>query len=291
METNIYLTADRFPLVRDIGKNQITGIYTHPDRIQDFDVFLFVTKGEMQVIEEGTEYIVKEKEHLFLKKGLHHWGLPRKTMPETSWYWIHFNAMADDHSTYKEYSILPELDYFSPSDYQYRFMLPKYGYWPQYETIEHRLNSLLEDYYQVREHRMTHICIQSYLLFMDLHRASLKPFLGNAGGRSDTIAERVMRYLLKNTERDFDAQALSKHLNLNYSYISSAFKKQTGQSVIEAHTKLRINKAIELMKNSSLIVSEISDKLGFPNPYYFSRVFKKVLGESPTSYMKQIYKT
>lgn len=96
---------------------------------------------------------------------------------------------------------------------------------------------------------------------------------------------------MKNTERDFDAQALSKHLNLNYSYISSAFKKQTGQSVIEAHTKLRINKAIELMKNSSLIVSEISDKLGFTNPYYFSRVFKKVLGESPTSYMKQIYKT
>ena len=68
-DLSISLTADRFPLVRDIGKNRTDGIYTHHDRILDFDVFLFVTKGRMQVIEEGTEYFVGENEHLFLKEG------------------------------------------------------------------------------------------------------------------------------------------------------------------------------------------------------------------------------
>ncbi|WP_246354138.1 helix-turn-helix domain-containing protein [Paenibacillus phytohabitans] len=45
------------------------------------------------------------------------------------------------------------------------------------------------------------------------------------------------------------------------------------------------------MRTSSYNVSEISEALGYPNPYYFSRVFKKVLGESPSSYMKHLYRT
>jgi AraC family transcriptional regulator of arabinose operon len=52
-------------MVRDMGCNQIEGTYTHPDRTLDFDVLLFVTKGMILVIEEGTEYRVGEKEHLF----------------------------------------------------------------------------------------------------------------------------------------------------------------------------------------------------------------------------------
>nr|WP_091234239.1 AraC family transcriptional regulator [Fontibacillus panacisegetis] len=45
------------------------------------------------------------------------------------------------------------------------------------------------------------------------------------------------------------------------------------------------------MRNTSLNVSEISDRLGYNNPYYFSRVFKKVMGEPPSSYWRHLYKT
>ncbi|OXM85739.1 helix-turn-helix transcriptional regulator [Paenibacillus rigui] len=59
----------------------------------------------------------------------------------------------------------------------------------------------------------------------------------------------------------------------------------------EAHTKLRMNHALELIRSTSLNVSEISKRLGYQNPYYFSRVFKKVFGESPSAYMSHFYKS
>ncbi|MNP54582.1 HTH-type transcriptional activator Btr [compost metagenome] len=80
-------------------------------------------------------------------------------------------------------------------------------------------------------------------------------------------------------------------MELNYNYVSTTFRKLTGQTIVEVHTKLRINKAIDLMRNTSLNVSEISDRLGYNNPYYFSRVFKKVMGEPPSSYWRHLYKT
>lgn len=292
IDTSILLTADRLPLVRDIGWNQIDSVYTHPDRILDYDVFLYVVKGRMQVIEEGTEYIVREREHLFLKKGLHHWGLPL-TLPGTAWYWVHFNTVIDERVSYKEHLPLPELDYFYPNHYEYRFMMPKSGS-SSLHQMESRLRTILDDYQKVKLHWMTRSSIQIYQLFLDLHQASLKhevKAVGAAGGKTDTIAGRVMTYLMQHAERDFNSRELSAQLQLNYSYLSATYKRLTGQSIIEVHTKLRMNKAIDMMRNSSMNISEISERLGYKNPYYFSRVFKKVLGEAPSSYLRHFYKT
>ena len=144
------LTADRFPLVRDIGKNRTDGIYTHHDRILDFDVFLFVIKGRMQVIEGGTEYFVGEMEHLFLKKERHHWGLPL-TLPGTTWYWIHFNTVIDERISYSDHLPMPELDYYFPDQYQYRLSMPKHGTSAVHQTLENRLQLLLNDFEAPRE--------------------------------------------------------------------------------------------------------------------------------------------
>ncbi|WP_245600115.1 helix-turn-helix transcriptional regulator [Paenibacillus harenae] len=290
IDTDIYLTADRMPLVRDIGWNQTRSLYTHPDRILDYDVFLFVTKGSMQVIEEETEFVIGAGEHLFLKKGLHHGGLPR-TEPGTSWYWIHFKAVADGRVSYKEHLPMLELGTYHPHHYEYRFAMPKHGVSSIHHTLETRLLKLLDDYHLQQEHRMTRISMQAYHLFLDLHQASVKrESREDSAGKKAAVTGRVITYLTEHADRDFDSESLSGQLKLNYSYLSSAFKKSTGQSIVEVHTKLRMNKAIDLMRNTSLNVSEISERLGYKNPYYFSRVFKKVLGEAPSSYRRHFYK-
>ncbi len=288
-DLSISLTADRFPLVRDIGKNRTDGIYTHHDRILDFDVFLFVTKGRMQVIEEGTEYFVGEMEHLFLKKGRHHWGRPL-TLPGTTWYWIHFNSVVDERISYSDHLPMTELDYYSPDQYQYRFVMPKHGTSAVHLTLENSLQMLLEDYGTPRENGMTLISLQVYRLFLELQQASLTNSDKKTAGKTNTIAGRVMGYLTEHAEEDFDSKQLSACVKLNYSYLSATFKKITGHSIVEAHTKLRMNKAIHLMHSTSMNISEISERLGYRNPYYFSRVFKKTLGEPPSSYMSHFYK-
>jgi AraC-like DNA-binding protein len=294
LEEQIFLTADGFPLVRDIGWNQALGLYTHPDRRLDYEVFIYVTQGSMQVIEEGTEYVVQAGEYLFLRGGLHHWGEPR-CAAGTSWYWVHF-TFAEEHrdkSSYKDYIPLPELGYYYPDYYQYRFPLPKYGRAPVQLALESRLRLILEQVQQTesQSHWMTRSCLSVYELFMDIHAAGQQESSTSVSGKNGSTVRRVTAYLIKHCGEEFAGEQLASQLNMNYSYLSAAFKQATGQTIIETHTKLRMNKAIELMRTSSFNVSEISEALGYPNPYYFSRVFKKVLGESPSSYMKHLYRT
>jgi AraC family transcriptional regulator, arabinose operon regulatory protein len=291
METDIFLTADRFPLVRDMGTNRVEHAYTHPDRLLDYHVFVFVTEGRMQVVEEGREYIIDAGEHLFLKKGLHHWGMPL-TLPGTAWYWIHFNSTAEDERqmTYKEHPPMPQLNYFFPDHYEYRFQLPKHGTSTFHRTLRERLELLLADYMNKKPHGMTRISMQAYLLFMELQQAWLPPTAHWETRRStDYIDGRVMAYLMQHSEEDYDSGKLAGHMNLNYSYLSAAFKKLTGRSILEVHTKLRMNRAIELMRTTSMPITEISERLGYRNPFYFSRVFRKTTGESPSAYRNQFY--
>lgn len=290
MECNLYLSADRIPLVRDIGMSRTDSLYAHPDRTVNYDVFLFVVHGCMQVIEEGTEYFVRENEHLFLKKGMHHWGLPL-TVPGTAWYWIHFSTPIAEDIAYREHPPLPEIDYYQPDHYHYLIPMPKYGTSPFHSVIEARLQALAADYFIPANHGMMQLSLRVCQLFLDLQKQMIQQEKDRQTGKADTIAGRVMTFLMQRSEEDFDSSSIASYMKLNYSYLSSAFKEQTGQTIVEAHARLRMGKAIEWMRNSSLNVSEISERLGYRNPYYFSRVFKKVLGESPSSYMRNIYKT
>jgi YesN/AraC family two-component response regulator len=54
--------------------------------------------------------------------------------------------------------------------------------------------------------------------------------------------------------------------------------------------ELLIEKAIDMFKKNDGNVSEVSDALGFSNPFYFSRVFKKITGVSPTTYINENYR-
>lgn len=126
MNAFVHITADRFPLVRDMGCNTTDTLYIHPDRVLDYHVFLFVVEGVMQVIEEDIHYSVGKGEFLFLNKSLHHWGLP-ETPAGTSWYWIHFDTEEDASVQYKDHAPLPELQYYYPDFYKYHIPLPKYG--------------------------------------------------------------------------------------------------------------------------------------------------------------------
>jgi AraC-like DNA-binding protein len=62
------------------------------------------------------------------------------------------------------------------------------------------------------------------------------------------------------------------------------FKDLTGMTPIEYLTQIRINEAKFLLSNSPLNVAEISSIVGYDDPLYFSRVFKKVTGISPKNY-------
>ncbi|GAE94880.1 two-component response regulator [Gracilibacillus boraciitolerans JCM 21714] len=96
---------------------------------------------------------------------------------------------------------------------------------------------------------------------------------------------------IDDTKYKVSSQAIADHLGMNYAYLSTLFKQYTGKSVTQYQNEKMIENAIHLFQNENVNVSEVSEHLGFSNPFYFSRVFKKVTGLSPPSvYIQQLYR-
>ncbi|MGK6350025.1 helix-turn-helix domain-containing protein [Parapedobacter sp. DT-150] len=83
-------------------------------------------------------------------------------------------------------------------------------------------------------------------------------------------------------------QDLVAEFPLSYSTFRKSFKRITGKSPNQYHLDLRLDKAEELLKSTSLTVQEIGYHTGFESPYYFSRLFKKKFGVSPKGFRKAL---
>ena len=81
-------------------------------------------------------------------------------------------------------------------------------------------------------------------------------------------------------------QDVAQYTCLSPNYLSQLFKQETGKSFLEYLTNCRVEAAKKLLAQSSLTISEIAFKLGYDMPSYFSEVFKKSEGLTPSQYRK-----
>ncbi len=85
-----------------------------------------------------------------------------------------------------------------------------------------------------------------------------------------------------------DVQELAASLHMSYGHLSRLYKKLTGQTIIDRLTKIRLERSVELLCHMDIPIQEVAEKTGFPNPYYFSRLFKTSFGLSPKEYREDI---
>lgn len=101
---------------------------------------------------------------------------------------------------------------------------------------------------------------------------------------SKTIIK-VKEYIDQNYYSDnINLDYLSSHFYINSCHLSSTFKKIIGESLVEYITKKRITEAKSLLKNDDIKLSEVAEKVGYKDYYYFSKLFKKHVGVSPLKY-------
>lgn len=81
---------------------------------------------------------------------------------------------------------------------------------------------------------------------------------------------------------------ICRALGYSKSYLSKLFREQTGESIASFAIKNKIKKAKQLIREGNMNFSEISDKLAFDNPQYFSRVFKREAGVTPSEFMRSL---
>jgi len=102
------------------------------------------------------------------------------------------------------------------------------------------------------------------------------------------LVKQIMDFINSNYEKPLSLHYLSDEFHRSIPYISKLLKQQTDRSFTEILTELRIEKAKNLLKTTSLHINEIGIRIGYPNTRYFSKIFKQKVGMTPNDYRKII---
>ncbi|AQS11426.1 putative response regulatory protein [Clostridium saccharobutylicum] len=100
------------------------------------------------------------------------------------------------------------------------------------------------------------------------------------------LINKVSIFILNNVENEVTLSTIASYMDMNKNYLCEIFKKKTGMSLLDYMTKVKMERAKKMLRESEDRSYEIADKLGYRDPEYFSRLFKKYSGMSPTAYRK-----
>lgn len=95
---------------------------------------------------------------------------------------------------------------------------------------------------------------------------------------------RAQQYVIQHVTEKMTLEDMACYLNLNASYFSRLFKRETNQNFIEYVNMVKLQKAKQLLQQSNKTVEEISDYLGYANKSYFIKLFKREVGMTPSEY-------
>lgn len=118
-----------------------------------------------------------------------------------------------------------------------------------------------------------------------LHLFSRLAGSGNQTSKSGAI-KRVVDDMEHSFLKEYDAAYYAELMGLSVSRFNHLFKEQTGQSPYAFFINIRIDNATALLEQTDLKIKDIATKCGFDDPLYFTQVFKKLRGVSPSEYRK-----
>jgi two-component system response regulator YesN len=105
---------------------------------------------------------------------------------------------------------------------------------------------------------------------------------------SDGIIAKVLKYLNNNYNKDINLDDAAKSVNMSYHYLSKIFKDEVGKNFVDYLTELRIEKSMKFLENHSMSIKEVSHSIGYNDPNYYCKIFKKITGMTPTEYRSAI---
>lgn len=151
--------------------------------------------------------------------------------------------------------------------------------------IERNVWDLIEEYYTDNKGFEKIIRLDLMILFLRLIRESSKN-ISFGGSVNDKKGSNLLSLLLyiENNYSDITLGKMAEYFKYNPNYLSNFLKKNTGLTFIELVHLQRINSAAEYLIYTDASIEKISFKVGYENPSYFYKVFKKLIEISPSAY-------
>lgn len=228
-------------------------------------IMLYCTKGMGTVTILDTSYTLLPNHYIILPRDTPHHYHSDRDDPWTI-YWIHFTGERAS-AMYERYTEQQSVPVFCPFD--------------QRKIDEFELvYNMLEHGFRKRELEIANLRLQHYIASF-VYASELSPSI--AAG--DKIDESIT-YVKNNLDKPLSVQDLAEQQQLSVTHYTRLFKVKTGTTPTQYVNDLKIRKSCQYLYFSELSIKEICVELGFSDPYYFSRLFKKTMGMSPANYKK-----
>lgn len=106
--------------------------------------------------------------------------------------------------------------------------------------------------------------------------------------KSSNIIEKIKAVIRSRYAENLSIRDIAREVYLSTTYLCMIFKQETGETVNDYLTKIRIEHAKELLKNTDIRLCDICHDIGYTEPGYFSRIFRKYTDLTPTEYRQSV---
>ena len=277
-----------------------TGLHQGNSPLADYEhanpyfEIMMVTEGPIYMQLENRKLELKSGECIILKPWEPHtaWKL---THDQAGFFWIQFTAspgLTEGSLQEMQESLLAsmlenskqELRTDTPKEVEHLF-LPRISQ----PVRRYELLNLFEKLHHEIEHPQGYFRYRCSLILGQILNLIAEDTLNQSHGpnpvpASFTIYRQLVNSLNENYNKEIVRETIERLLDRNYEYLCQVFKKYAGITIITYVHHLRIQRAKYLLLNSHMEIKQISESVGFQDPYYFSRLFKRFEKCSPTEY-------
>lgn len=255
--------------------------FSYPEEEHDFYEFSYIDNGRINCIINGRESVLTQGDFMLIPPQTRHYYSAVRSTPAAIFI-ICFRSNSEILTVFDKKITLDKNSRVLVSDIlkesKNAFSFPFKGRLKVLDTPTFGAQQLVENNI---ERLLIHLARDVINQNRDIRMVM------NSVEFENTLVNDIIMLLKKNVETRITLDDICRHTFYSKTFLNNIFKKNTGTSIMKHYTELKIQRAKELLRESTT-PSAVSNRLKFESPTYFTKVFKRYTGMTPTAYQKTI---
>lgn len=299
------MNAELLPKVNFVDETEINPPYIHRKRRAGEQILYIIKQGEMYLLENGNPLVLKPGDICLLDKDRTHEGTKATSC---SYYYIHFMhpamelvsdgdaaTVAASQFERRRRAMRKESVLYGGYD-EGEIWLPKHWHIPKVTDqifIEELVKQAIsEDYNTMENHKILCACrvLEVLIKISRCFTSAEKESMEGGFPESYYKVQKIREWLNQAYSQEISGELLERQFEGNFDYMNRIYKKVTGQTIFQYLTDVRMEHAKRLLSQTTMHTGVIGQYVGYPDEYYFSKVFKRKVGMSPRAYADSLAK-